>query len=94
MTQRWMNRTTLNRRPTSETSHFGITMEQAHAHFHAFKVEERPDPVSAFCQGQEDQCYNLDFLTQHQLAKEQNYTEFASEAIMAAMSALNPNFIE
>ena len=50
------------------------------------------EPVPAFRQAQEEQCYNLNLLAHH-LAEDQIYDEFTSEEALAAMAAENPNFV-
>ncbi|KAE8773542.1 Hydroxymethylglutaryl-CoA lyase, mitochondrial [Hordeum vulgare] len=50
-------------------------------------------PLSAFQQAHEEHRYNLLLLNQHRLAEGLIYDERASEEALAAMAAMNPNYV-
>lgn len=66
-----------------------FTMEQAQMHFDVVMAEVQP--VSAFRQARDEQCYKLVLLKHHRLTGGQIYGEFASAEAMAAEDL---NFIE
>ena len=62
--------------------HVGFTMEQVQTHYNAVMAEKLPAPAPL-----------LMFLKQHRLAEGQIDGEHASEEVVAAMNAMNPNFV-